>query len=66
MRRALSAYRGQRLSTNQLEAFGEHEKIDGGSKERERENVREAVGGEGQGSATLSLINRATVRDYVE
>lgn len=35
----------------------------------ERETGRrmnEAVGGEGQGSATLSLINRATLHDYLE
>lgn len=28
--------------------------------------MNEAVGGEGQGSATLSLINRATLHDYLE
>lgn len=31
-----------------------------------RERERKVVGGEGQSSATLSLINRATVIDYLE
>lgn len=37
-------------------------------KEREKseEKKRRKVGGEGQSSATLSFINRATVIDYLE
>lgn len=31
-----------------------------------RERERKVVGGEGQSSAPLSLINRATVIDYLE
>lgn len=39
------------------------EKKEGKREKRERE--RKVVGGEGQSSATLSLINRATVIDYL-
>lgn len=34
--------------------------------EGKRERQKKVVGGEGQSSATLSLINRATVIDYLE
>lgn len=35
-------------------------------KKRRKEREKKVVGGEGQSSATLSLINRATVIDYLE
>jgi len=35
-------------------------------KRREKERGKKMVGGEGQSSATLSLINRATMIDYLE
>lgn len=35
-------------------------------KKREKRRGKKVVGGEGQSSATLSLINRATVIDYLE